>query len=103
MTPRQLLSHKLRDGRYRARQFGCRIDPALTLASAVEAGFLEAEHCHYCGDWLGEAYELDHMMPLQRGGAHELSNICKACPLCNHRKNRKTEEEFRTDASYQVQ
>jgi 5-methylcytosine-specific restriction endonuclease McrA len=96
MTSRQLLSHKLRDGRYRARQFGCRIDPALTLAALIEAGWLETGNCYYCRGVLGEAYELDHKTPLQRGGAHTLTNLCKACPLCNHRKNRKTEQEFMT-------
>jgi 5-methylcytosine-specific restriction endonuclease McrA len=93
MTPRQLLSHKLRDGRYRARSYHAPVDEGLTLEAAILAGLLSQDDCYYCGGKLTD-YELDHKTPLQLGGAHKLSNIAKACPLCNHRKGTKSEGEF---------
>jgi len=38
---------------------------------------------------------LEHKIPLIRGGTNEYNNLAVACIKCNHRKNKKTEEEFR--------
>lgn len=38
--------------------------------------------------------ELDHRMPLARGGSHTLDNLCYACRRCNQRKYIRTQEEF---------
>jgi 5-methylcytosine-specific restriction endonuclease McrA len=93
MTARQLLSHKLRDGKYRARLYAAPVDEGLTLEVAISAGLLVQDDCYYCGCKLSD-YELDHRTALQTGGAHELSNLVKACPGCNHRKGTKSEGEF---------
>jgi 5-methylcytosine-specific restriction endonuclease McrA len=37
----------------------------------------------------------DHRIPLVRGGPNCISNILPACPRCNQRKGRLTEDEFR--------
>ncbi len=57
---------------------------------------LEAQEgrCRYCHTPLGADKHLDHRIPLARGGTHQPSNVCFACPQCNHRKNAKIEAEF---------
>ena len=49
--------------------------------------------CAYCTEVLIE-YEVDHKLPLSRGGPHDWSNICLACPSCNRKKSKKTPDEF---------
>ena len=50
--------------------------------------------CYYCGE-PSDRMEVDHKVPLSRGGANDISNICLCCRTCNRRKARKTEDEFR--------
>ena len=52
---------------------------------------LLSKPCHYCG---GEAGELDHVVPISRGGLHCLENVVPACRSCNARKGAKTPEEW---------
>lgn len=51
--------------------------------------------CFYCKcklkhDWL----QVDHVVPLSRGGKNTLDNIVLTCKDCNNLKNTKTGEEF---------
>ena len=64
--------------------------------SAAEWLRLLAHHgkaCAYCGSKV--LIEIDHRIPLIRGGSNTIENILPACRNCNRRKNQKTEEEFR--------
>jgi len=64
--------------------------------TAVEWLALLARHggaCAYCGS--NVLIEIDHRIPLIRGGSNTIDNMLPACRSCNRRKNRKTEEEFR--------
>lgn len=47
--------------------------------------------CAYCG---GPYEELDHVIPLSRGGSNWASNLRPACRSCNRRKHSKTLSEF---------
>lgn len=51
------------------------------------ASLLVDQHglCAYCGGSL-EAYHVDHIVPLSRGGGNGADNICLACPTCNMSK-----------------
>lgn len=42
--------------------------------------------CYWCCTAI-ERYEVDHIIPLARGGSNWPSNICVACPDCNRKKN----------------
>jgi hypothetical protein len=39
--------------------------------------------CTYCGD---TANEVDHIVPLKRGGSDDMDNLTSACRICNIRK-----------------
>ena len=50
--------------------------------------------CHYCGTDCSQGYEIDHYIPLARGGRNETENLRVACPTCNVRKCAKLPGEF---------
>jgi 5-methylcytosine-specific restriction endonuclease McrA len=53
--------------------------------------------CAYCGVPVGDVYDIDHIVPLSRGGSNWPGNLCIACPTCNSRKGRKPAEQFRAE------
>lgn len=53
-------------------------------------------HCAYCGTSIAiEQMQVDHIIPIRRGGADELDNMLPACRSCNHYKDSMTIELFR--------
>lgn len=65
--------------------------------------------CFYCGvgleiedilDWGGKVvtqrhhWNVDHMLPVSRGGEYNLENLVPACVSCNGFKGTRTAEEF---------
>ena len=53
-------------------------------------------HCAYCGCELEyRDMQVDHVIPLRRGGADDIENMLPACRSCNHYKATLTAEEFR--------
>lgn len=91
LTPRARLSHKLRDGAYRARKMGCYAE---TIPVGTAQDLLAEIFCYYCKSLLLGDYALEHKEPLARGGKHILSNLCKACAWCNEKKHTMTDTEF---------
>lgn len=49
--------------------------------------------CAYCGN--AGPLQVDHRVPLARGGGNSIANILPACGDCNRRKHLMTEDEFR--------
>ncbi|MHA2104375.1 MAG: HNH endonuclease [Candidatus Hodarchaeales archaeon] len=45
------------------------------------------------------AWEVDHGMPLSRGGTDDFRNLQPACSLCNREKGDKTTTEFRREVA----
>lgn len=40
--------------------------------------------CHWCGTKVpGRKVHFDHVLPMSKGGAHSISNLCVSCPECN--------------------
>jgi len=50
--------------------------------------------CFYCGVPLLGTYDMDHRVPLARGGTNWPENMVCACGSCNNRKYTKTDVEF---------
>ena len=49
--------------------------------------------CAYCPN---VATSIDHVMPLAKGGKHELANLLPACMPCNMEKHDMTLEQWQT-------
>src|SRR4249920_599470 len=94
-TPRERLSRKLRDGAYRARKYGCRVEQ-VTIADAEASGLLAADECYLCHKPLGtfDQYALEHKVSLFHRGAHELANLGKSCLPCNQDKHIQDELDY---------
>ena len=53
--------------------------------------------CAYCGyRRIGASMDIDHIIPVVRGGSNDESNLQVICRPCNQRKGPQTDEEFRT-------
>lgn len=50
--------------------------------------------CYYCGDLLNFGGELDHKLPVSKGGNSWPENMVLACLTCNRDKHGKTANEF---------
>ncbi|MCV4270952.1 HNH endonuclease [Pseudomonas capsici] len=48
--------------------------------------------CHYCGhpaalaSLPNQTYDIDHMVPIARGGTNDATNLVLSCPACNNKK-----------------
>ncbi len=62
----------------------------ISLEIFARDGFI----CHYCGE-RGGNLEVDHMIPVSRGGTDESGNLTTACRRCNRQKKDRTPEEFK--------
>lgn len=57
---------------------------------------LTGGRCAYCGEKIAfEDMQVDHVVPLRKGGADTLENMLPACRSCNHYKSTLTVEQFR--------
>lgn len=45
--------------------------------------------CAYCETSLDDSFHWDHIVPIARGGKHEIDNVVPVCPACNLKKNAK--------------
>lgn len=88
-----------RSHRHRARKYGCRIEVVRRISVFERDSWL----CKNCGcstprTLMGtlhdNAPELDHVIPLSRGGAHSMSNVQCLCRVCNCLKGSMTMDEF---------
>jgi hypothetical protein len=50
--------------------------------------------CWYCGVDISGYYEVEHRIPLSRGGTNELNNICLSCRHCNRSKGSQLPHEW---------
>lgn len=60
------------------------VDSTLTLPEWLEA---IAEYNHRCAYCLGPWAQLDHVIPMSKGGPNSRDNVAPACALCNTRRN----------------
>lgn len=55
---------------------------------------LQKGRCWYCQCELNGKYEIDHRIPLSRGGSNDAANIVISCQACNRAKKAKMPWEF---------
>ena len=52
-------------------------------------------HCYLCGEFVDfDSYEIEHKVPLSKGGTNELSNLFCSCHTCNLIKHDIYPEDF---------
>lgn len=79
--------------RSRARRYKIK-DGKVTQEDIRDLFKLQNNTCPYCPKDISKEYNIDHILPLSRGGLHEKANIQLTCPKCNLSKATKTHEEF---------
>ena len=62
------------------------------LVTSKDIGKIMNQPCVYCGQ---PATQLDHIIPLARGGEHRIGNLAAACQACNLSKNKKFVTEWK--------
>lgn len=86
----------------------------LAIKYGCVPGYTSVVRCHWCGmqgcvywpllnsgkphGWPVFEHHIDHLIPLARGGSHEVSNLAFACERCNWSRGAKSAEEFRRAA-----
>ena len=63
-----------------------------TKAQVATLFILQKAKCGNCGTSLKRGYNVDHKMPLARGGTDDITNLECLCPPCNNRKRAKLPE-----------
>jgi 5-methylcytosine-specific restriction endonuclease McrA len=81
-------SRKNRKHNRRARERGGMTAPELRQWESAQR-----KVCHWCGDKCA-TYEIDHRVPLAKGGKHEAQNLVIACQPCNRKKGARCPVEF---------
>jgi 5-methylcytosine-specific restriction endonuclease McrA len=82
---RRAMAHRRR-GRLRGA-------PSFSATEWIALVAIYGGRCAYCGEI--RPLQIDHRVPIARGGSNMIENILPACGPCNQRKATLTEEEFR--------
>jgi 5-methylcytosine-specific restriction endonuclease McrA len=85
--------------RRRAVELG-RDDGTLTPAAWESIVAEWGGRCAYC-DVVPDKLQVEHKIPLSRGGWHTVGNVVPACGPCNLEKRARTDAEYRTWLSIQ--
>ena len=99
----KLKYHKKRQQRYYTEEFKLqrkisdhkrRLSPVLFTKEELKNLIKQSRYCYYCREELNGKFEIDHKIPLCRGGINHISNIVVSCVGCNRSKGKMTVEEF---------
>ena len=83
---------RARNARRRERKRGAAISD-FTARQWREVLEEHGHRCYYCGT-TDAKLQMEHRVPLARGGNHTKDNIVPACGPCNSKKGKLTDEEF---------
>ena len=77
----------------RARAAACA--GQISLADLRDVMLSSGGRCEWCGvELIGAPFEVDHIVSLQRGGAHARRNLVLSCAGCNRQKGGKSPVSF---------
>lgn len=81
----------------RSLQLGAVVgDESQMVQFRIDAVASKETRCVYCSIPLwGKKIHVDHIIPLTRGGAHSVENLCVACPKCNLSKGSRLLSEWK--------
>lgn len=77
------------------------VDGTITDAEWRELLGAYANSCSYCG--VPGRMQIDHVVPISRGGTNTIDNITPACAKCNREKGYKLLEEWCPNSSCSTQ
>ena len=60
----------------------------------IELKIKQNNRCYWCSTSIAKTYQIDHYIPLSKGGEHLIDNIVLACPHCNMSKHDKDPIDF---------
>ncbi len=83
---------RLSEAKRRARKRGG--EGKVTVNELMNLFKTQRGKCTYCSIALKGNFQIDHIIPLARGGLHLLSNLQLLCPPCNRHKHAKTHDEY---------
>jgi len=91
-----LLYKRLSEAKRRKRHYSAAAADEHVTRQQLEAQYKRQQgKCHYCGKNLNGAFQIDHVVPLSKGGAHIIDNIVVTCRDCNQSKKDKFPHEWK--------
>lgn len=85
-TLRGRASQALQSSRKTIKRNGYDVKDDLTLMDVIFTFAMADHECSYCGK-VTDDYQMEHIVPLSKGGPNTLSNITVACRSCNSSKH----------------
>jgi 5-methylcytosine-specific restriction endonuclease McrA len=83
---------RARNAKYKAEKFSA--NGSHTWENIASLFNSQDGRCKVCSKDLNDGYQLDHIMPLCRGGSNDSENLQLLCEPCNRSKGRKTMSEW---------
>lgn len=77
--------HRLHSINYKSRVRAGR-DGTIGYKILLELQIKQVNKCAICTEELGDYKELDHVIPISKGGKHSISNVQWTCRSCNRSK-----------------
>ncbi len=62
----------------------------LERSVVIQRAYHQCEYCRSLLDFSPESFDIEHIIPLVKGGSNELENLALSCGGCNSRKRDKT-------------
>lgn len=91
VDPSQRLYHRSKSKQRKARERGSRT--VRLTPDQLWRRWVEFDHCcAYCG--VGGDMQVEHVVPISKGGEHHLGNIVPACQRCNFSKGKSDAETW---------